>query len=406
MQSLHEFQHSHHIFPKGLKVLFISRLLRAIGLQFDSFFMPLFLYQLGAKFQPFPITAFQNGMILLGMYFIFERVSVLFLSLPVSRIINKIGIRNSMILSQFLYVFVLVLYIYAQQHIGLFILILILEGIRLPLYWTSYYTLFSANAIYSKMGQSVGTSLFFIKLLQAAIPALSGLIIVQFGFSYIFFISIFFQGLSILTMLFLHEKERVAQPSILGLKTWLKDRQFRLLSLSFSGKYIADSLQSLWPLFVLLLIGSADKVGYLYFVVFFVSLLLTYFSGWYVDHSKSRRPFSVSGVIIGSVWLIRSAVVGSWSIMAVDIFHQLAESVFTPFYDSLLMRRGKSGETLSYFIYREMVLSFSGVIFWGIFIIYFVFSSSWRSFILFGFIAVLMSMQLHDKVKSIEVGET
>ena len=57
------------------------------------------------------------------------------------------------------------------------------------------------------MGESVGTMEFFTRLLQAAIPAISGLIIVRFGFSYVFFISLFFQGLSAV-MLFLYMSKK------------------------------------------------------------------------------------------------------------------------------------------------------------------------------------------------------
>lgn len=393
------FHYNHRMFPKDLKTLFIAKLFRSIGVQFDTFFMPLFLYQLGVKFQPFDITPFQNGMILLGMYFIFERLSVFFLTIPTSKFIVKFGVRNSMIVSQFLYAAILGLYILTQQHPVYLLLVLIIEGIRLPLFWCSYYSLFSKNAFFNRMGESVGTMEFFTRLLQAAIPAVSGLIIVRFGFTYIFFISLFFQGLSALMLFFLRPQEQVSEPSLLEMKSWLKEPQFRLFGLSLIGKYAADAMLTLWPLFVLVIIGSADKVGFLYFVVFFVSLLLAYFAGWYVDHFKSRRPFSISGSILGSLWVVRYFMNSVWTIMAVDIVGNLVNSVYSPFYDSIMLRRGKGDNSFSYFVYREMLVSFSGVLFWGVFILYFCFTDSWRNFLLLGFIATLMSMQLRDRKK-------
>lgn len=403
MLSSQIFHLNHRMFPKDLKSLFIAKLFRSIGLQFDTFFMPLFLYQLGVKFQPFDITPFQNGMILLGMYFLFERLSVFFLTVPTSKFIVKFGIRNSMIVSQFLYAAVLGLYIFTQNHPVFLLLVLIIEGVRLPLFWCSYFSLFSANAFYNRMGESVGTIEFFTRLLQAAIPAISGLIIVRFGFSYVFFISLFFQGLAALMLFFVREQQQVSNPSLIEMKAWLKEPQFRMFGVSLIGKYAADALHGLWPLFVLILIGSADKVGYLYFVVFFVSLLLSYFAGWYVDHFKSRRPFSISGSILSSLWVARFFMTSIWTIMAVDIVGSLVNSVYSPFYDSIMLRRSKGNDSFSFFVYREMMVSFSGVIFWGIFILYFVFTDSWRSFILLGFIASLMSMQLRDKKKVLEV---
>ncbi|MEO8581532.1 MAG: MFS transporter [Patescibacteria group bacterium] len=403
MFSTQIFHHNHRIFPKDLKNLFVAKLFRSIGLQFSTFFMPLFLYQLGVKFHPFDISPFQNGMILLGMYFIFERISVFFFTIPTSKIIAKIGIRNSLIMSQVLYVIILALYVLAQHRPVYFLLILIIEGIRIPLFWCSYYSLFSSNALYKRMGESVGTLEFFTRLLQAAIPAISGLIIVQLSFSYIFYVSLFFQALSIVMLLLVKEQTKVSDPSLIELKVWLKEPQFRLLTFSQIGKYAADAMQGLWPLFVLILIGTADKVGYLYFVVFFVTLLLSYFAGWYVDHFKNRRPFAITGSILSSLWIMRFYITSIWSIMAVDIFGSLADSIYSPFYDSILLRRGKGQSSFSYFVYHEMIMGFSGIIFWGIFILYFVFTDSWRNFILLGFIAPLMSMQLRDKsVKIVE----
>lgn len=397
MFSTSVFHHNHRMFPKELKTLFVARLLRSIGLHFDTFFMPLFLYQLGVKFQPFEITPFQNGMILLGMYFIFERISIFFLTLPVSKIIVKLGMRNSMIASQLLYCVVLGLYLLVQQNPIYLLLVVVIEGVRLPLFWCSYYSLFSSNAYYKRMGESVGTVEFFSRLLQAAIPAISGIIIVQWGFSYLFHISLFFQGLSILALFFVREQVNVSVPTLIELKSWLKEPQFRLFTVSQIGQYAASAMQGLWPLFVLLLIGTADKVGFLYFIVFFVSLLLSYFAGWYVDHYRSRRPFSISGSILSVLWLLRFYVSNIWTIMAVDIFGNLADSIYSPFYQSILLRRSKGEDSFSYFVYREMINGFTGVIFWGVFIVYFIFTDSWRNFVLIGFIAALMSMQMRDK---------
>jgi MFS family permease len=408
MFSVPFFHHSHRIFPKNLKMLFLSKLFRSVGVQFHTFFMPLFLYEIGSKFQVFDISPFQNGMILLGMYYLFERIVVFFVTLPVSQFSARVGLRNSMVISQFLYMIVLALYVLSERNPAFLLLVILMDGIKLPLFWCSYYSLFSTQAFYKRMGESVGTVEFFTRLMQAAIPAISGLIIVQWGFSYVFFISLFFQALAVLMLFFIKETQTVTQPQLTEMKGWLKESQFRMFGVSIIGKYASDSLQSLWPLFVLILIGSADKVGFLYFIVFFISLLLAYFAGWYVDHFKSRRPFSITGSILSSLWVARFFLSNIWTIMVVDTLGHMVNSVYSPFYDSIMLRRAKGDRAFPFFTYREIMISFAGVIFWGVFILYFVFTDSWRNFILFGFIAVLMSMQLRDKqhVAELEIEES
>lgn len=372
----------------------------AIGVQLTLFFLPLFLYQIGTEthiFSQLSISSFQKGVLMIGGYFLIQRITVFCSSLFVSRLIASIGSRSGMILGQLFNIFVLLVFILARTRPEILLFVAILEGVKITIFWNSYFTVLSDTAIYSKMGESVGTIEFFTKLLQVVIPALTGIILIRHGFWLVFGLGIVFHLISILALFVAPQVQKYQSGTLAEFKEWMKETGFQKFSVSIVGKYFVDSLQFMWPFFVYLLIGKVDRVGYLYSFVFFISLLFVYFSGWYVDHFRSRKPFTWSGIFLGVTWLLRSGVTGIWSIIAVDTVDKLASSVFLPFYDSLILRRGKGRKALAFFTYRELILSFSAILFWSFFLIYFLFVDDWRGFLLLGSIGMLLAIQLTDK---------
>lgn len=396
----HAFHLNHQIFPSSLKVLFVAKIFHAIGMNLAIFFLPLYLYSVGREL-PFlatlSLTPFQMGMLFMGGFFFIQRLLILFTSIPISVLISKIGVRNGLIFGQLLNVIILGLFSMAGDRPELFALILLLEAIKIPLFWTSYFSLFSTFAIYEKMGMSVGTIEFFTRLIQVAIPAVTGFVIMQFGFPQLFLFGMTFHLLSVAILLLMEERPVFGVPSLQEFISWLKEQEFRKLSVSIFGKYFADSLQFLWPFFVFLLIGSVERVGVLYSLVFFLSLLAVYFVGWFVDHNRSLKPFNISGVLIGAVWVGRAYATTIWGIIVIDTFDKLAQSVYSPFYESLLLRRGKGSGALAYFTYREIIISLSGILFWAVFAIYFLFFDTWSNFLLLGVLGMLCSLQLRDR---------
>ena len=396
----HIFQLNHQVFSAKFKSLFIAKVFHAIGVQLTLFFLPLFLYQVGSEtrlFANLPLSAFQAGVLMMGGYFLIQRITVFFVSIPASRLISAIGSREGMIIGQIINVFVLSIFVIAKQNPEILFFVAILEGVKIAIFWNSYFTLLSDSAVFSKMGESVGTIEFFTKLIQVVIPAAIGIMVVRWGFGAVFGLGIIFHLISIVALFFIATHARHESGSFKELRSWFSEPSFQRFSISILGKYFVDSLQFMWPFFVFLIIGKIERVGYLYSFVFFLSLLFVYFAGWYVDHEKGKKPFTFSGIFIGITWLLRTGVTGVWSIVAVDTLDKLASSIFVPFYDSLMMRRGKGKKALAYFAYRETIFSFSAIIFWSFFLIYFLFVSNWRGFLLLGSVGMLLALQLTDK---------
>lgn len=396
------FQRGYRIFSLRFRILFFSKLLHSSGLQLTLLFLPLFLFQIGSETQLLDFLAFssfQKGMLVVGGYFLLQRLWVLIWSVPASQIISWLGVRNGMIVGQMLNICTLIIFTYVKHFPELLFVTALIEGLKICFFWNSYYALLSTTAVYRNMGRSVGTIEFFTKLLHVMIPTFSAFLILNFGFNSVFIIGIVLHIVSAIVLLWLEQPSQFAPVTWKEFFHWIRERDYQVLSIAHAGKYIVEALQLLWPFFILLLLGSVEKVGFLYSLVLFSSLLITYFSGWYFDHSKNRQPFNLSGAFLSLLWLGRMFISGLWSIVIVDTIEKLASSVFIPFYESIFLRRGKGNHALSYFAYREVILSLAGIGFWGVFMIYFLFFDSWRGFLIFGFLGMWASLQMKERIK-------
>lgn len=392
------FFHSPKVFPRKLQVLFVAKLLHASGNVLTTFFLAIFLFSIGEQVH-FPIlgdlSVFQRGMLVLGGYYLLERIVVILTNKRVSRLIVRIGFRNGMIAGQVLNLMYLLCLQFVQEHPWILLISLVIEGIKIPLFWNSYHSLFAKNAVFKNMGKSVGTIEFFTKLLQVVLPALLGFMVLNFGFSTVFLIGLSLQFISMLALMFVENVKQDVESLEHQLQRFEK-ADLRKFKLAISGRYFVDSLHFLWPFFVYLLLGSVEQVGFLYSFVFFLSLVLTYFTGWYVDHEKGRKPFILSGLLLAVLWVGRALVGNIWGIIALDTVDQLASSIFNPFYDSLMFRGAKEHSSLAYFVYREQHLSRSAVVFWMIFIGYFFFFVHWQAFLVIGLLGMMLSVGLSD----------
>ena len=178
---------------------------------------------------------------------------------------------------------------------------------------------------------------------------------------------------------------------------WLREKQFKKLTLSIAGRYINDAALFVWPLYVFIFLGSVDKVGYLYTISLFIAMMFTFFISVYIDHTKSRKPFFLSGGILSVLWLLRTQFLSILSIALIDVVERLTSNFHWLFFDMLLMKRGKGSNALSYFVYREIVLNVTAIAFWVIFAGFFMLNWGWNSLFLFAAVGVILSLLMKDR---------
>ncbi len=399
------FRSHHHLhlpFLEGSKDffwIFISKALRSLSESSAFFYLPIFLFYTGNDTSvPFlrELSPFQSGFIFLGSFLFLWRLVSLLSSFKVASLVRKIGLRNAMIIGNFSYMVAFLALLGTQFHMLFFVISAILFGISTPLYWTSYLSFFALRMKKRKSGQEVTGLIFFSKVLNALLPMIAGGLFAIQGYQSVILLSTVFFLLSSLPLLKTENLKVHDKISFTEFKQWLSESRFRKLCLAFVGRNITDIVMYLWPLYLLLIVGSVEKVGYLYSVVLFISLIITYFSGWYIDHKKSKIPFYLSGFVRSGLLIARGFVSTIWGFITVDIFEQLATSIYVPFFDTTYMKRSKGREALSFYTYREIINSISYMVVWLLVITIFLISANWLILFVTGSLGVIISLLLDD----------
>jgi MFS family permease len=386
----------------NLILLYLIRFSRAISNKFAFFFLPLFLFDLGQKTDFFlfnNLTGFQKGIAAITGFYIVSRFFVFLFAIPVAKIIIKIGLARAFVFGYLLYAVIVVLFATAGFNYWFVLLAALIDGVQINLFWNSYHTVLSRNSHKAKVGKELGVLQVFINLITLISPAIGGVVIITMGYQVLFMAGLLMVLVGIICSLLMKTKKIVDQVSWREFGDWMKEKSFKKLSLSFFGRYINDAVLTVWPLYVLFLLGSVDRVGFLYSFSLFLAMIVSFFAGSFLDKNhKNKKPFFLSGGMLSFLWLLRTQILSIWTIAVIDMFEKLTSNFHWLFFDRIWILRSKGSQALSYFIYREMIISLSGVLFWSMFGLLLIFTSfAWNGLFIFAGVGVLLSLLVKER---------
>ena len=363
------------------------------------FFLPVYLYIVGSTssvLHDLPFSAFQRGMLTLSIFYIVFGVISFFMGIPTGYFYKKMGYQRTFMFSFLLRCLFFATVYFAKQNIWFLLPAVVLDAVNAQLFWPGYYSLLSKNALKRNMGKDIGFLLTVIHILSVVSPAVSGFIAYVAGIEVLFLIGLVLTLASTIFALYMDSDVVTSSVSYKEFFKWLREPRFRKLAISFSGKYIYDVSIYVWPLYIFLILGSVDKVGYLYTVSLFLATTITYFIGSYVDAHKSKKPFYLSGGMLAIITVLRTQVITPLSIAFVDLFDKLLSNVYNIYFDTMFLRRSKGSAVDSFFIYREMLINLATVFFWFFIAVFFIFFSGWKSLYIIAGIGVLAGLLMKD----------
>lgn len=386
----------------NLRYLYGVRVARDLVNKLALFFMPIFLFEFGKSSGLYAFTGvseFHQGILALGIHYVLYGLIALASAIPLAQLVRKNGHQKVMVFSYLLrLVSLTLLYMSTATPLLIFVAVFF-EAIQSNLFWPSYHTVLSQNTLKNHMGQDLGVLQFLLQLVAVVSPALSGFVAASIGLSSIFLIALVGTLVGMIFTLFMDIKYQRDAISLREFVTWLKEVRFRKLTLSIMGRYVNDAALYVWPLYVFIFLGAVDKVGYLYTISLFIAMLFTFFISVYIDHNKSRKPFFLSGGVLSLLWLVRTQFLSVIGIAIIDTVDRLTSNFHWLFFDMVLMKRGKGSNALSYFVYREMILNITAILFWSAFMAFFLFDLGWNSLFVFAAVGVGLSLLMKDKEK-------
>lgn len=384
---------------KNLRLLYGIRIVRDLVNKMAMFFMPVFLFTVGSQspeLQFLPVNSFQTGMITLAGYYVGAGTIAFLMGVPSGIIFRKIGYQRSFVFAFLLRSLFFISMFFAKQSIWFLLPALVLDAVNGQLFWGGYYSLLSKDARRKNMGKDMGFLYTLLQIVAVISPAISGFIAYLMGIEVLFLIGLLLMLFSSVLAVQMDSHKVSNTVSYKEFFEWIHETRFVQLGASFIGKYVYDASIYIWPLYIFLLLGSVDKVGYLYTVSLFLAMVFTYFTGNYIDHHKSKKPFYYSGGALSVITMIRTQVVSVWGIAFVDMFDKLISNVYNIYFDTMFMIRGKGHSSDSFFIYREMMLNIATVLFWSFVGIFFVFFSGWKALYILASVGVLVGLLMKE----------
>jgi len=215
--------------------MFYGTLLYNIADQMVGVFLPLFLFDIGKAFAVFSwlhVAPFVSGILFVGMYFALQRVVVLFTVFPLSKLMYRLGYVWSMCIGTLLLCGMFWGFYLAKTDPRFIVISFVCGGLNMILYWIAHDSLFACELNTKEIGRGVGALAFLTKLIQIAVPAVSGLIIISLGYDALFRIGILFLLLSCVPFFFIPKTPIRTLPKFSQLLLWLCESRFQKFALA------------------------------------------------------------------------------------------------------------------------------------------------------------------------------
>lgn len=344
---------------KEMNNFYWSIFIMTFGESLINIFVPIYLYNIGFK-----ITE------ILFFYFLVSSYFVIF-SYYGARITAKIGEKHSILISTpFLIIYYIGLISIGSYNYLLFLLPLLL-ALRMILFNYGYHLNFINHSEKKKRGSEL--ALFGIITLLATISApYLGSVIATFNFNILFIISSLFIFLGTAPLFFSKDKYEKIDFSINSLFQKIKSKKNRGNVISFSG-YAIESIigRTIWPIFLIIIIGTINKTGLIISVSMFVSLLAFHYVGKFTDKINKIKLLKIGTILYFFAWIGRIFADTSFKVIFVDSYKNLSEKILHLPWSAHSYDLAKRKDYFEFIVSREIIFNLIRIIVFPILILIF-----------------------------------
>lgn len=292
-----------------------SVFIMTFGESLINIFVPIYLYNLG-----FQIPEILFFYFLVSLYFIV-------FSYFGAKITAKIWVKHTILVSTpFLIIYYIGL-IFIDLYAILLLVLPLLLALRMILFNYGYHLNFINHSNQAKRGNEL--ALFgIIKLLATmAAPYLWGLL-ATFNFSLLFIISSLMITLGTIPLFFTKDKFEEINFSLQSLFKKILSKNNRGNFLSFSG-YAIESIigRTIWPIFLIIIIGTINKTGLIISLSMFISLLAFHYVGKLTDSFNKHKLLKIWTVLYVFAWVWRIFADTTFKVLFIDSYKNLSQKI-------------------------------------------------------------------------------
>ncbi len=339
--------------------IYISVFIMIFGESLINIFVPIYFFNLGFKVHQ-----------ILFYYFLISFYFLLFSYLG-AKVVSKIGRKHAILLSA---PFLVLYYIgleYIDLHKILFYLLPLFLSLRLVLFNFGYHLLFLDYSNKSKRGRELAFSGAVILIASTAAPYIGGYF-ANINFSIIFIISSILIIVGTAPLFFTKDNFEKINFTISSIhkRIFLKGNVGNLIS--FSG-YAVESIigRTIWPIFIIIIVGSVYKTGLLISSSMILSLIFFYFFGKITDKISKIKLIKIGNVLYFFGWIGRIFANSFYSLLIVDSYKNITEQMLHLPWSAHSYDLAKRGDCFEFIVSREIIFNLSRIIIFPILILVF-----------------------------------
>ena len=291
---MHRDLHRHHQFfcNKEMNEIYISVFLMNLAESMIGIFVPIYLYSL------------HYSIVSILLFFFIGHVGNVVFSLPIARIVSKIGAKHAILISTpFIIAYYFGLQILPHHSLLFFILPL---GIT---FRSLFYNFgFDLNFIDHLDKKSIGRELSLLGILSIIAtvlsPLVAGLVIAYYGYGLIFILGGIILTVSCLPLFVSRDGHPAVNFSGKNIISLLSARQHASMVLSFTGYAIESSIgRNIWPIFLIIIFAATEKVGYVVAASAFITVVVIALAGQLTDRYNPKKLLRFGTMLYFFAWL-------------------------------------------------------------------------------------------------------
>lgn len=329
----------------------VMNTLSGIGTGFVFIFIPLYLLELGHTVSAAILWLTVHHLsIILGAF-----IAVYFS--------NKIGLVRCwyirILLAILLYAGLLVL----PDYPHLIYLVALISGLEAAFFWIPY----NIFTVRKTEASTMGSSLAFMSNIASAvgilIPGISALIIIHFGYDYLFYLAVFFIVLSIIPVLPLRHEKTDFHFKYEKIKHIVKGNKHFILP------EILDNLSQdagwMWTIYLFITTLTVLDIGLLGVLSGLVGMVVTHVTGSLIDKTDKKTVLRFGAVMTTILWIVSYFIViyapTPALLYIVTTLRGFVLGIFASAYGVIMFNRARSTDA-QFIVLREIPTVFGRVI--------------------------------------------
>lgn len=373
--------HRHHRFfcNKEMNEIYLSVFLMNLAESMISIFVPIYLYTL------------DYSIVQILVFFLIGHLGNVLFALPVAKVVSKIGAKHAILLST---LFIVIYYLGLRglpEYSVLFFILPFGITFRSLLYNFGFDLNFIDHLNIKRVGRELSLLSNLVIIATVAAPLAAGLIITFFGYGIIFLVGSVILVIAALPLFISKDCHPQIDFNNRGLIKIIFSKASRGMTLSFSGYAIESSIaKTIWPIFLIIILGTAEKVGYVAAISSFIAIAVIAMIGKYIDSAGTKKLLGIGTILCFCGWLATVFADTAFAVFIINSYRSISEKMMQLPWSSIFYKMINRETYFRMVVARDVIYNGSRLIFLPFVIV--IFKVGYYPFVLSFLVAAIFTL--------------